>query len=101
MKCKGCLGTGMKEFNVTISAMGCEIKPLEKCELCNGRSFVEPLTNDEWRRTCSTEEFAEWIFEVYMTDKHHLFDRIESAEYEQANSGKQEIMKWLKEKHTP
>lgn len=21
----------------------------------------EPMTNEEWRKTCSTEEFAEWI----------------------------------------
>lgn len=23
------------------------------------------MTNDEWRRTCSTEEFAEWLFETF------------------------------------
>ena len=72
-----------------------------KCTRCNGTGQINyySLTKFDWLKMATMEELAEWIFEVYMTDKHHLFDRIESAEYEQGNSGKQEIMEWLKEKH--
>ena len=71
-----------------------------KCYRCDGKGEVEP-TNEEFIRNCTTEELAEIIFEVYMTDKHRLFDRIESAEYEHGIGvgGKQEIIKWLGEKH--
>lgn len=43
------------------------------------------MTNDEWRRTCSTEEFAKWIYDI-------RFDF-------QIPWKNKEIVQWLKEKH--
>ena len=58
-------------------------------------------TNDEWRRTCSTEEFATVIYGIAMYDT--LYDRIHNAfvlnPCEDDSAGINEIMKWLKEKH--
>lgn len=31
------------------------------CSACSGKVFVEP-TNDDWRRTCSIEEYATWLW---------------------------------------
>ena len=52
----------------------------------------KPMTNDEWRRTCSTEEFAEFVRQQrddwsdgWYSDWHPF----------------SEIIEWLKEKHTP
>ena len=43
------------------------------------------MSNDEWRRTCSAEEFAKWIYDI-------RFDF-------QIPWKNKEIMRWLKEKH--
>ena len=54
------------------------------CEHCNGTGKIVQ-TNDEWRRTCSTEEFAKWIYDI-------RFDF-------QIPWKNKEIVQWLKEKH--
>lgn len=55
---------------------------MRKCERHNKK--VEQ-TNDEWRRTCSAEEFAKWIYDI-------RFDF-------QIPWKNKEIVQWLKEKH--
>ena len=54
------------------------------CPQCHGTGEVQ-MTNDEWRRTCSTEEFAKWIYDI-------RFDF-------QIPWKNKEIVQWLKEKH--
>lgn len=49
MKCPECNGYGYEGYSV------------EECVLCHGKGCVGPLTNDEWRKTCSAEEFAEFL----------------------------------------
>ena len=53
-----------------------------------------PMTNDEWRRTCSTEEFAEWITELseLCTIRHQ-------CELCDSWCDEKKVMEWLKEKH--
>ena len=34
------------------------------CDKCHGTGEIEQ-TNDEWRRTCSTEEFADFLMRVF------------------------------------
>ena len=46
------------------------------------------MTNDEWRRTCSTEEFAEW-----------LENKMMFAAKEQGTFTAKGWENWLKEKH--
>ena len=49
------------------------------------KKLKENMTNDEWRRTCSTEEFAKWLYDI-------RFDF-------QIPWKNKEIVRWLKEKH--
>ena len=53
MKCKYCDGTGTSNW--------CINGTFQTCAYCNGSGEEKPMTNEEWRKTCSTEEFAEWI----------------------------------------
>ena len=55
MKCKYCDGDG-----VIVDAEYAHTGKYT-CGNCDGTGVVEPRTNDEWRKTCSAEEFAEWI----------------------------------------
>ena len=79
MKCKFCDGSGKDYWY-------CNGVPYP-CPVCNGTGEIKdkPLTNDEWRRTCSTEEFAKWIYDI-------RFDF-------QIPWKNKEIAQWLKEKH--
>jgi len=103
MKCPFCEGTG-KCYQQTITYEEVETnrtnKYLTKCFKCNGTGEIEQ-TNEEWLRKCSTEELAELIVNLTLLDKYRLYDRFEAAEYERGIDvgGKQEAMKWLKEKH--
>ncbi len=47
--------------------------------------FKEELTNDEWRKTCSTEEFAELLLRFYYQDY--------------CMNTKRRIIEWLKQPH--
>lgn len=93
MKCKHCNGFGWYYNNIT------ETEKIN-CEYCNGTGEVEQ-TNDEWRRTCSAEEFAEWLFH-YSFDKCNLcgqcWDENICPQCER-RSDKDFFEKWLKEKH--
>lgn len=75
MKCQYCNGTG-EHIN--------DANRMTTCEFCGGTGKIE-VTNDEWRRTCSTEEFAKWIYDI-------RFDF-------QIPWKNKEIVQWLKEKH--
>ena len=60
------------------------------------------LTNEEYIRSCSTEELAKLIYKIAVTDV--LMDRfftaeIVNAEIVDVDSGIKEAELWLKEKH--
>ena len=57
------------------------------CEHCNGTGKIVQ-TNDEWRRTCSTEEFAKW-----------LEDKMTWAAQEQGTFTAKGWEMWLKQPH--
>ena len=64
----------------------------------------EPLTNEEYIRSCSTKELAKLIYKIAVTDV--LMDRFFTAEVVNAeivdvDSGIKEAETWLKEKHEP
>jgi RecJ-like exonuclease len=52
MKCPKCDGTG----EMQICEMGFIGK--DECDKCHGKGY---LNNDEWRKTCSAEEFAKLL----------------------------------------
>lgn len=76
--CDKCGGTGFF----------CEMRIGDACTLGSPCPHQEPLTNDEWRRTCSTEEFAEWL------ESKMMF-----AAKEQGTFTTKGWEKWLKEIH--
>ena len=91
MKCPVCDGKGyFPVSNITAKV----------CPQCNGTGEVEQ-TNEEWMRTCSTEELATVIYGIAMYDT--LYDRIHNAfvlnPCEDDSAGVNEVMEWLKEKH--
>ena len=51
-ECTKCNGTGRSIFE-------------SECEACDGSGVVEPMTNEEWLRSCSTEELAELLFHIF------------------------------------
>ena len=91
MKCPKC--NGEKYANIPVKT--------EKviCPKCYGTGEIKE-TNEEWRKTCSAEEFAEWISnlayacmrcgmsngEAYCHTGHCIQDEADAVE-------------WLKEKH--
>jgi len=72
-------------------------------EYCRNVAYKpKPLTNEEYIRTCSTEELAKLIYKIAVTDV--LLDRfftaeIVNAEIVDVDSGIKEAEAWLKEKH--
>ena len=60
-----------------------------------------PKSHIEWMREASIYEMAEFIVNMTLLDKYKLYDRMESAEYEQGIGigAKKVIVEWLKEIH--
>ena len=66
------------------------------------KKLKENMTNEEYIRSCSTEEMAKLIYKIAVTDA--LLDRFFTAEMVNAeivdvDSGIKEAKAWLKEKH--
>lgn len=64
------------------------------CSACGGKGFVD-MTNEEWRKTCSIEEFAEFISDV-------VFNAIVDYRIDKNNCEKEDgnyWLKWLKQPH--
>ncbi|MBR2555689.1 MAG: hypothetical protein IKE94_12580 [Aeriscardovia sp.] len=129
IKCPHCNGKGFSEINSAVN-MTCgwcmgqgeldlEIVPIEsqneaeidkKWENTAWDTDVylddidgkEPMTNDEWRRTCSAEEFAKWIYDLIMHEGNTewyedlLNYREDTMDY---RADYHLIEMWLKEKH--
>lgn len=75
MKCPECNGTGKSKYGYN-----------QPCTHCYGKGFTEPLTNEEYMQTCSSDELANTIFRLIVHGTVIRPDR----EY---------IKKWLKEEH--
>lgn len=58
----------------------------------------KPKTNEEWLRSATTEELAEWLRGVYW--HCHAID-CEHCNYPWRCMEKREIVEWLKQPHTP
>lgn len=83
--CPWCDGKGKKYLQVFNETM--------ECAYCNGTGKLQ-MTNDEQRRTCSTEEFAEFLFIIgednWLTD---ISNRDEIVPHEK------DVVEWLKQPH--
>ena len=95
MQNKGCI-TCKKCEQVRLNFY-CGRKKLSQKQLYNKYGFCtryepveqKPQTNEEWRRTCSTEEFAKW-----------LEDKMTWAAQEQGTFTAKGWEMWLKQPHT-
>ena len=91
MKCHTCDGNGRFE----VEDNGVVMQGVYwRCPNCCGKGIVEPLTNDEWRRTCSAKEFAEFlnntIYDAWFAGRENETPKIK---------GIRKWDSWLKEKH--
>lgn len=96
MKCPECDGTG-KVVHPMMSMNGDEYTgewEQHECEVCGGTGEIEVhMTNEEWRKNCSTEEFAEALTKVVLN--------IVSWNNDPKPSEVRHILKsWLKQPHT-
>ena len=59
---------------------------------CSSFKAKEPMTKEEYIRSCSTEELAEVLLEIYK-------DVINDYKTDWWEDSKEDWMEWLKEKH--
>jgi hypothetical protein len=64
-------------------------------EYCKNMAKPMTLTNDDWRRKATTEEFADWVVEVVFGKEFKK--HIEKMGYINMHSCKTEVVSWLNE----
>lgn len=84
MKCTECNGTGKSTYGYN-----------QSCFLCNGSGVIEPMTNEEWFDTLSTEEKAKFFHSIVIRVVQATWDG-KKPDYPAYLS---DWKKWLKEKH--
>ena len=104
-ECKKCGGTG--EITVPVEEhLGTVLYGKEQCDVCDGTGEYEPFdldveldklyppeqTNEEWLRTATTEQLAEWIYQERWTHS--------DGWYELCGHTVKEVVEWLKQPHT-
>ena len=90
MKCGYCNGTG-EHVN--------DANRMTTCEFCDGKGKVE-LTNEEWRRTCFTEDFAKWLSDtLYACMRCGMNCHIGYCPFDKCIIDKEDALAWLKEEH--
>ena len=92
MKCPKCNGKG-DYFNEVFNDGKRSRKILVECDMCHGSGEV-PMTNDEWRRTCSTEEFAKWLSKI-----SKFFHECGKRDVYPKTMYEEDWERWLKEIH--
>ena len=84
MKCKVCGGAGVIQGQAP-GLVSC-------CPACDGNGFIE-MTNEEWRKTCSAEDFAYWLADICAW----AMEEFRCGKTEKADT--EYWREWLKEKH--
>ena len=71
-----------------------------ECDMCHGSGEV-PMTNEEYLRSCTTEQLAEFIADVCygLLDDVWSNDGDTSCDYRETE--KNYWVEWLKQPHTP
>ena len=105
MKCPICDGMGTSNT--------CVNGTFKPCSFCNGKGYYEiessygtervkchcqrEQTNEEYLRSCTTEELAEALFRIMASNEFTMY--LIHTEKKSVQDIKDTIMKWLKEKH--
>lgn len=94
MKCTMCDGTGQEKVYDKLTNTYIFIK----CAYCNGSGKLSQ-TNDEWRKTCSAEEFALFLSDVMWYGEQCATEGVlcENCKCPWCEG----IINWLKQPHTP
>ena len=100
-----CYWCGAKD---TLTDIGKELDDgkykMVQCQKCKNAYYVvnkekvnkpKPLTNEEYIRSCSTEELAEFLWEI--VSDYILWDKMHEPQY--GGNPKQAFIDWLKEKY--
>ena len=80
-------------------------KMIKKSEVILNAGKPKPQTNEEWRKTCSTEEYAAWLWKHFAPgDVIILWEKYGSPMYKDDNGVSradytEAMKKWLKENH--
>ena len=79
----------------------CEMRIGDECTLGSPCPHQKPLTNEEWRRTCSAEEFAKWLTEVteYCFECGLNINNNVLCPFKKCIDKECDALDWLKEKH--
>ena len=99
MKCPKCNGRG------TVGYFHIDHFVDIECDRCHGSGEVSEveMTNEEWRRTCSTEEFAEWLgdkLDYCQIMWYWACDKCTwSKKHESCMNDKEKWLEWLKQPH--
>lgn len=89
MKCPMCDGTGKSEIGVgAFTIHGAD------CDQCKGKGVIEPMTNEEWLRSCPPQELIRFLMNVAYGGQ------IRSVQKRTFDEEAEKWSKWLKEKHT-
>lgn len=91
--CKLCKGVGYVGIF--------EPAELTDCPSCDGKGVIEPLTNEEYLKSCTTEQLAEYLADVCygLLDDVWGNDGDTSCDYRETE--KNYWVEWLKQPHTP
>lgn len=66
----------------------------------NDYCSIKLMTNEEWRRNCSTEEFAKWLSDtLYACMRCGMNCHIGYCPFNKCIIDKEDAEKWLKEAH--
>ena len=92
MKCGYCNGTG-EHVN--------DANRMTTCEFCGGTGVIKSLTNEEWLKSCNTEQLVHVIH--LMTSCCYVCGK-DGVDYKRCYfhkkcTGPKEIEEWLKEPH--
>jgi len=96
MKCPKCNGRGKTTEYDGLRKFWCDYK----CEMCNGTGEVD-MTNEEWLRSCDTEQLAEFLHKTTIACFVCGMDGLDEKRcpFGLECAGPKDILKWLKQKH--
>lgn len=71
--------------------------PNKRQIVINGKNICEPITNEEWLRSATTEELAEIVYSLVWLG-NEVFTRLECSGDDNKESDLKIVREWLKEK---
>lgn len=103
-KCPVCRGKG---YRLRIDDMRFAMAEIVKCESCDGKGVVEPLTEQEYIQTCNTEQLARFLHDVQfscntctLTSFRLYKSKIMKCPLQVSCAKENGVMEWLKQPHT-